>query len=109
MLKTNAAVLWVFVTLTATYLLLVEHPQHDPMRGLVQGGQHVGGGAASRRTATRRYRREAGTRRPPPMHPSPMRAPTPFVPKITLLPPPGPRLPRPRPARPDPPFLTGSM
>jgi hypothetical protein len=21
-----------------------EHPQHDPMRGLVQGGQHVGGG-----------------------------------------------------------------
>jgi cytoskeletal protein RodZ len=20
------------------------HPQHDPMRGLVQGGQHVGGG-----------------------------------------------------------------
>ncbi len=21
-----------------------EHPAHDPMRGLVQGGQHVGGG-----------------------------------------------------------------
>jgi hypothetical protein len=21
-----------------------EHPQHDPLRGLVQGGQHVGGG-----------------------------------------------------------------
>jgi len=21
-----------------------EHPQHDPMHGLVQGGQHVGGG-----------------------------------------------------------------
>ncbi len=21
-----------------------EHPVHDPMRGLVQGGQHVGGG-----------------------------------------------------------------
>jgi hypothetical protein len=37
----------------ATWLLLVrraashpgqEHPQHDQVRGLVQGGQHVGGG-----------------------------------------------------------------
>jgi len=41
-----------------------EHPQHDPLRGLVQGGQHVGGGrsVAPRQAGTGRRRRPARTR-----------------------------------------------
>jgi hypothetical protein len=36
--------LWLAMVARATRRPAQEHPQHDPMRGLVQGGQHVGGG-----------------------------------------------------------------
>jgi hypothetical protein len=36
--------LWLAMIARAARHPQQEHPQHDPMRGLVQGGQHVGGG-----------------------------------------------------------------
>jgi hypothetical protein len=36
--------LWLAMVARAARHPQQEHPQHDPMRGLVQGGQHVGGG-----------------------------------------------------------------
>ena len=36
--------LWLALMARAARHPQQEHPQHDPMRGLVQGGQHVGGG-----------------------------------------------------------------
>jgi hypothetical protein len=36
--------LWLGLVARAARHPQQEHPQHDPMRGLVQGGQHVGGG-----------------------------------------------------------------
>jgi hypothetical protein len=36
--------LWLAMIARAARRPQQEHPQHDPMRGLVQGGQHVGGG-----------------------------------------------------------------
>jgi hypothetical protein len=47
-------VLWLAMVARAARHPQQEHPQHDPMRGLVQGGQHVGGGrsVAPHRDAT---------------------------------------------------------
>src|SRR5512142_2735504 len=39
-----ALALMIFLIVRAARRPAQEHPQHDPMRGLVQGGQHVGGG-----------------------------------------------------------------
>src|SRR5690348_13968254 len=36
--------LWLAMVARAARHPAPEHPQHDPVRGLVQGGQHVGGG-----------------------------------------------------------------
>src|SRR5690242_4607908 len=36
--------LWLAMVARAARRPAQEHPQQDPMRGLVQGGQHVGGG-----------------------------------------------------------------
>lgn len=36
--------LWLAMVARAARHSQQEHPQHDQMRGLVQGGQHVGGG-----------------------------------------------------------------
>jgi hypothetical protein len=36
--------LWLAMVTRAVRRPAPEHPEHDPMRGLVQGGQHVGGG-----------------------------------------------------------------
>ncbi|HET9975645.1 MAG TPA: hypothetical protein VFQ68_45990 [Streptosporangiaceae bacterium] len=37
-------VLWLAMVARTARHPAQEHPQRDPMRGLVQGGQHVGGG-----------------------------------------------------------------
>ena len=37
-------ILWLALIARAARRPAREHPRHDPMRGLVQGGQHVGGG-----------------------------------------------------------------
>jgi hypothetical protein len=43
-LRAVGLALWLAMVARAVRRLAPEHPQHDPMRGLVQGGQHVGGG-----------------------------------------------------------------
>jgi hypothetical protein len=54
--------LWLAMVARAARRPAPEHRQQDPMHGLVQGGQHVGGGrsAAPRRARARRRREPAG-------------------------------------------------
>jgi hypothetical protein len=39
-----ALIAWLVIVALAARHPSQEHPQHDQLRGLVQGGQHVGGG-----------------------------------------------------------------